>query len=95
MLFYIFINSKWFLPGFDDSAWVQATEYSEADALPKQGRSATQTLNECTIGNATQSSYCDTDNFPPSSWGSSMFIWSDKIELDNVVLCRYEYGMLF
>ena len=80
--------------GFDDSAWVAATVYTESDALPKQGRTATQTLDECTIGNSTRSSYCDTTNFPASSWGTSEFIWSDKIELDNVVLCRYEYGMI-
>lgn len=88
---YVDFADKWYLPGFDDSSWVPATEYPESDALPKQGRAASQTLDECTIGDATQSAYCDTTNFPLSSWGSSEFIWSDAIELDNVVLCRYEY----
>lgn len=80
---YVNWADEWFLPGFDDSSWVPATTYTEQEAVPKGGRRSTQLFTEC-----ESYQYCA---YPSASWGDSQFIWSKEIELDNVVVCRYEY----
>ena len=75
----------WYEPEFDDSEWVQATTFTEAEAVPGLGASP---FSGCRTGN-----YCDRDTYPEESWGNSEFIWTSDAELDNVIVCRYKYGM--
>ena len=78
----------WADPGFDDSRWDYALEYSEDSAgygPPPAG---------CEDPNTYISSDTDENgvNFTCQNnvnWGDSKFIWRPDLDLDNYVLCRY------
>ena len=78
----------WATPGFDDSRWAYALEYSVESVgygpLPAG----------CEDPNTYISRDTDTDgvNFTCQNninWGDSKFIWRPDLDLDNYVLCRY------
>jgi hypothetical protein len=75
-------DQNWINSYYNDSLWPNALSFNEGDAL-KGGRPAQATLDQC-----ESNWYC---NYNASTWSNSKFIWSEDLELDNIVLCRFEY----
>lgn len=75
----------WANPGFDDSHWEYAFEYSEESAgygpLPPGCEDPNTYIVDVNGVNLT----CQNN----VNWGNSKFIWRPDLDLDNYVLCRY------
>ena len=75
----------WANPGFDDSHWEYALEYSVEQAgygpIPEACRDPNTYIINVNGTNLT----CQNN----VNWGNSKFIWRPDLDLDNYVLCRY------
>lgn len=78
----------WADPGFDDSRWDYALEYSEESAgygsLPPGCEDPNTYISSGVDINGVN--YTCQNNI---NWGESKFIWRPDLDLDNYVLCRY------
>ena len=79
---------EWATPGFDDSRWEYALEYSPPSvsygSLPAGCEDPNTYVSRAVDANGVN--YTCQNNV---NWGDSKFIWRPDIDLDNYVLCRY------
>ena len=79
----------WANPGFDDSRWDYALEYSEESAgygpLPAGCEDSNTYISSDTDVRDGVNFTCQNN----VNWGNSKFIWRPDLDLDNYVLCRY------